>query len=359
MSDTGTHKLLKAYNQNAEPTAFMASQFKSPPENFHTSLDVEIDIERGEEDVAIVISDISVGANQNSADLYTNKRFTPPIFKEEGGLNVYDLLKRSVGNNPFADIKFQAEAIIRSFKMIKKTDSKIRRSIELQASQVLQTGIVTLIDSTGATKYTIDYKPKATHFPTAGTTWDQASDDKIGDLISLSNVLRTNGLHDPDMLIFGQTAFNSFLNDTTVQARLDNRRLNVGMVAPVNRGAGATFQGWVQLDHYRFEMWTYSGRFKHPQTGVSTEFMDDGKVSMRASSGRLDLSFGAVPRIIPVKAEVMPFLPSRISNSDGRMDIFPNAYITPDGGQLFVGSSARPLAIPTAIDTIGCLDTGL
>jgi hypothetical protein len=37
------------------------------------------------------------------------------------------------------------------------------------------------------------------------------------------------------------------------------------------------------------------------------------------------------------------------------MDIITNAWVTQDGTSLMVSASARPLTIPTAIDTIGCM----
>ena len=80
---------------------------------------------------------------------------------------------------------------------------------------------------------------------------------------------------------------------------------------------------------------------------------------MLSSGARLDLTFGAIPRIVPPDARVLPFLPSRIQNGAGRMDIAVNAWADTQGETLFVGSGSRPLAIPTAIDTYGCLITGL
>ena len=144
---------------------------------------------------------------------------------------------------------------------------------------------------------------------------------------------------------------------------LDNRRIEIGGIAPVQRGNGQIFQGFIWIGNYKFSMWTYQARYKHPQTGVSTKFIDAGKVIMRSSSGRMDATFGAIPNIgkeLGVQpTNLLPELPGRISNGAGGMDLFTNAWLTPDGEQMFAGVGARPLLIPTAIDTYGCLDTGL
>lgn len=364
MSDKTTIRMIPAYIQMAMPTMFLSGFFQSPPQNFHTSEEVEIDIVRSDEDISIAIQDLSTGYRYNSDDLYTNKGFKPPIHKEAIPINSFDLIKRMPGMNPFESPDFRANAILRLFNGMTKVERKIRRAIELQASQVLQTGIVTLTDSNGVAVYTIDYKPKATHFPTAGTAWDQAGSDKIGDLNSLAEVIRNDGLSNPDELTFGVDAFEQFIKDEEVQKRYDNRRIDQGRISPMEmRGQGGNYRGVVEIGNYRFDIWTYGGRYKDPQTGNKIQYVDPAKVIMRDSTARLDATFGAIPNIGALLGEtgnnLLPELPDRIENIEGGMDFFVNAWLSPDGEQLFGGVGSRPLMIPTAIDTYGCLDTGL
>lgn len=357
MSTKATKRMLAAYEQSAPPTLFMSGMFASPPQNFHNSESVEIDIIRSEEDVAIAIQDLSTGYRMNQADLYTNKEFVPPIFKEAITFNANTLLKRVAGNDPFADVSFQASLTARIMQGMPKPAAKIHRAIELQASQILQTGTVTLIDSSGASLYTLDYKPKATHFPQTAVTWGTASDTIIADIKNLCSVIRTDGLAKADEIIFGKTAWDAFVQDSNILALLDNRRMTLGGVAPEARGEGATFMGFVIISDCRLDMWTYDGRYKHQSTGTITEFMTPTKVIVRASGGRMDATFGNVPRIVPPDARVAPFLPTRISSRAGGMDLHPNAWIDQTGENLYAGVSSRPLLIPTAIDTYGCLNT--
>lgn len=360
MSNGTTKRMIRAYIQDAMPTMFLSGFFVSPAENFHTSEEVEIDIMRDEEDVAIVITDLSTGARINSDDLFTNKKFKPPIYKEEGTLNAFDLISREAGENPFQDPNFQANAIVRSFRVFRKLEKKIRRAIELQSSQIMQSGALTLRDAAGNALYTINFVPKATHFPTAGTTWGQAGATPYEDVKALSEVIRADGLVDPDILIFGADAFDEFLQDPKVVDRFDVRRSNQGELAPEMRGQGGVYQGRVMIGNYMFQLWTYSGRYKNPQTGVSTPFVNPGSVIMLSSSGsRLDLTFGSIPRIVPTESRALPFLPARLPNQQGGMDLTTNAWITPDGESLKVSAGTRPMTFPTAIDSFGCLDSGL
>ncbi len=362
MSNEVTTRMISAYNQMGPVLMFFTGLFQSPPENFHTSEEIEIDIERSDEDVSIVITDLSTGYRMNATDIYTNKKLKPPIHKEAIPINAHTLIKRQPGQNPFESPDFRANVLTIMFKGMVKIEKKIRRSIEWQASQVLQTGTVTMVDSNGAALYTIDYKPKATHFPTAGTAWGQVGDDPLGDISALAEVNRNDGLEDSDQLIFGIDAFEAFMKNADVIQRFETRRADMGTVSPMQmRGNGGNFRGTIDIGNYKYDMWTYGGRFKHPDTGVKTQFMDPSKVIVRSSQGRLDATFGAIPNIglmLGAQANaLLPELPSRLPNTEGSMDFFANAWLSPDGEQLFGGVGSRPLLIPTAIDTYGCLET--
>lgn len=358
MSDLGTIKMLKSYEQNAAPTMFLSGMFRTPPENFHNSKFVEIDIVRSGEDISVAITDHSQGYNMNSADVFTNKRFTPPVHKEAIPISADDLLERVPGVNPFEDIPFQGALTLRLLQSVNKPEKKIRRAIEFQSSQVLQSGVVDLKDANGLTRYTIDYKPKATHFPTAGVAWSAAGAAPLQDLENLCQVIKTDHLTRPKKAVFGATALRNFLNNSKVQAILDNRRIDRGSIRPISRGSdGGTFHGTITVGDCVLEIWSYDGRFKDPETGVSLPYVADDKVIVMDPDARLDGTFGAIPRLVPPDARVAQFLPPRLSNVEGGLDMFVNAWLDQTGENMFLGVGSRPLMIPTAIDSFACLDT--
>lgn len=357
MSDASTIRMLEMYLEEASSPMFLSGFFQSPPRNFHDTEDVEIDILRDDEDVAIVIQDISAGSRSNESNLYTNKRWTPPIYDEDGTITAFKLNQRQAGVDPFQNPEFAANAFDEASRVFRKLERKIRRAIELMASQVLQTGILTLVDGAGTTLYSLDFKPKATHFPTAGADWGGGSETPLADLESLSNIIRQDGKKTPNKLIFGAGAFENFISDADVIARLDNRRFFVGEIRPQARGEGAKFQGQISIGHYQYEMWTYDGFFKDPQTGNPTTYVTDDLVIMMSDGGRLDLSFGSIPFVAPPDPRAASFMPPRISDGGAGLDLTTNAYVTPDNKHLKVSAGTRPLTIPTAIDTFGALNT--
>jgi hypothetical protein len=358
MSDTSTTQLIDMYLEEASAPMFLSGFFRSPPQNFHTTEDVEMDIQRDDESVAIVVTDLSVGPRRSENTLYTNKKFTPPIFDEEGAVSSFDMIKRQPGQNPFASPDYAANATRMAFALYRKLELRIRRAVELMASQVLQTGKLTLINSAGLPLYALDFQPKTTHMVTTSTTWavDGTTGDPLADLTALAGVVRRDGKMEPKKLTFGESAFQRFLANAKVQKALDVRRMETAAIAPVSRGQGATFQGWVWIGHYRFELWTYDGFYKHQQTGVLTQFIDPDNVVMTCDGARLDLTFGAIPMIVAPDQRALPFLPPRISSAGGGIDLTTNAWVTPDGKHVMVSAGTRPLTIPTAIDTFARLN---
>ncbi len=363
MSDASTIRMLEMYVEESEAPMFLSGFFQSPPRNFHNTEFVELDIVRDDEDVAIVVQDLTAGARQNEASTYTNKQFKPPIFDEEGTITAYDLMKRVAGQDPFQDPNFGANASLQAFGIFRKLERKIRRAVELMASQVLQTGGLTCIDSAGVALYVLDFVPKASHMATVGTgsygtTWatDGTTGTPLADLALLAQIVRRDGKRQPKQLVFGSSALQRFLANAVVQKALDKTVINLGALAPVSRGQGATFQGFVWIGHYRFEMWTYDGFYKHPQTGTLTPYVDDDNVIMLSEGARLDLSFGAIPMIRRPESAALSFLPPRISDSGMGIDLTTNSWFSPDGKHLKVSAGTRPLTIPTAIDTFARLN---
>lgn len=359
MSNESTTRLIDAYMEEAEAPAFLSGFFQSPPRNFHNSEKVEIDIVRSDESIAVAVHSIKSGGRQNEATLYQNKAFTPPVFKEEFALSAYDLANRRPGVDPFTDPDFGANATIAAFRGFRLLEQKVRRTVEMMCSQVLQTGVITLVDNTGAAVYELDYGARPSHILNTSDTWEQngSGGNPLLDLENLAIEVRRDGKKQPNKLIFGTAAWRAFKANDLVIPYFDKQVLNLASVAPETRGQGATFMGRVWVGQYLFECWTYDGWYKHPQTGELTSYVDEDNVIMMSDGGRLDLSYGGIPRLAAPDQRVLPFLPGRMSSSELGLDLNPYAWLSPNGGSVQLEVSCRPLPIPTAIDTYACLNT--
>jgi translation initiation factor 2 beta subunit (eIF-2beta)/eIF-5 len=349
---------MELYSELRRPRAFLSSFFKIRPGNVSSSEKVQLDIERFGEQVAVAIKGFT-GSNLNDFSDFTSKEFIPPRYGEAFPINANDLLKRMAGTDPYSAAKMSASSKLTALmaKGFVLVDDKITRAVEMQASQILQTGNLTLIDKNGDTAYELDYKPKTSHFPTVATSWSAAGADPMGDLESLAETIRADGKIDPNLLILGSTARRNFLKNEDVLNALDNRRVNVGEVSPELTNSGATFHGFIWIGNYEFQLWSYPETYDHIQTGATTKYVEADKVIMLSDKTRLDRKSAEVPLLVSPDPRVAGLVPGRMSSAEGGFDVTPNVYVTPDGKQVMGELESRTLLIPTQIDGFGCLDT--
>ena len=356
LSKTGWIQL---YTQMRSPNAFLSRLFTTKPGGFYSGKKVAIDIQRFDEDVAIVVTKCT-GPNLNDIDEFTTKEFTPPAYGEAFPVDVCELLERMAGEDPYSaaysDYTSQLMAkIAQGFMLV---DDKIKRAVELQASQILQSGELKLSDADGDTVYTISFQPKTTHFPTVGTGWsDTANADPLSDIAALNSVIRADGKVDPDMLIMGEGSLKYFLANEAVQNVLDNRRIEIGAVRPELADSGATFYGYVWVGTYRMEIWTYPDTYKDPKSGLPVKYIDDNSVVVLSSRTRLDMTSARVPLPLGPDPRVAGLLPDRMSSRSAGFDVSPNIYASSNGKQIFGELESRPLLVPVQIDGFGNLTT--
>ena len=362
MSDNSTKTMIRAYEYDAPVNLFLSGMFDSPEGNFYDSETVEIDIRGGKQEVSVVVANAHSGYNMNEDNLYTNKKFVPPVHAEAISLTSEDLIKRDWGQNPFANKDFRRLVVDKMFSGMKKGQEKIQRSNELQAAQIMQTGVVDLKNSAGVTLYTIDFGISSGQFINAGTVWsDSANADPAADIDTIGNVIRNGFQGTPDTVIMGSTAWTEFTECTKIKDKLDLLRSDTGVIKPLEmRGNGGTFRGRMDFGAYAYDIWTYEGTYADPNGGAITPYLDPGKVIVRASTARFDATFGAVHnigRVIGTNPILIPELPTRFTSQSGGFDLFTNVWATPDGEQLFGGVKSRPLLMPTAGKSFGCITT--
>ncbi len=362
MTDATTKRMMRLYSEERPVDSFFTSLYQTPTENYYNGESVEVDIERDGEDVAIPIID-GLGHQVITLEKYTNKSFVAPELGIMGPIRAKDLKSREPGQNPFSDPVYAAALSRRAMKLLRKEESMIRRNIELQCAQALQTGVVSLIDNAGNAKYSIDYGVKASHLITSGTAWD-AGGNPLADLKAACNAIRNDSGFQPDMAIMGDGAFEALINNQSVKDRLDLEIniMNGGITGIASNGGtgGAQLRGMLNVDNFKVEIWTYSGRYKHQSTGDMTNYLDPAKVIVRASQGRLDLTFGGIPNLgSPNRVNIG--LPTRLSGQmgGGNFDLHTVTYVDNSGETAYVKAGSRPLAIPTAIDTFATISTGV
>jgi hypothetical protein len=361
MSDNGTIRMLQAYiEQRVSPRLFLTSFFRLTQDGIHNSEFVEVDIKRGEPRIAIPVPSISSGARKVEASKHTNKKFKPPVYDLETTISAWSTAQRQVGQDPFQDPNFRRAARDEAFRNLGELEDMIRRAVEVQGSQILSTGTVTLKDEDNATVYTLDFEAKTTHFTTP-TAWaaDGNTGDPLANISDLAEVIRRDGKQVVTDLVFGRVAMQRFLANAKVKAILDNlgQQRFAELKGAVARPDNVHDYGSMSIDGYLYRLWTYDDYYIDPVSGNPTPYVAENKVLLIAAQGRRDLTFGSIPMFMPPDARAMQFMPPRMTSIANGFDLTTNVWVTPDGKHLTLSAGTRPLCVPTAIDTFGAITT--
>lgn len=343
-----TQTVVAKFSDDKEPKQGLSAFF---PTKTTASKMISIEVERNLQTVAVDVqrcTDPVLNIFSNS----TEKIFEPPYYNESFDFTAcqrYDVTFAQ-GNNP---TQVDAGMLIKdAMGKVKKLKNKILRAIELQRSQVLQTGVVVLKNGDS-----IDYKRKAESMVVlAGAAkWDApGTSTPMVDFKTGMDFLREEGLSGGSTInaIFGSTAFTNFMASTTVKEQAEWRKINrLDLNMPsFDKVTGMVFQGQFAAGDYIVNIWTYNEFYVHPVTGVKTKYILPNNVVMVAEDFEGLTQFAGVPAIMG-------------DNVSGQ-------YVAPKEGEFYVRDvidqismawdfiiSSAPLVVPVSIDRIYTIKT--
>lgn len=296
-----TKTLMDKYRERAQVTSFLRSFF--PSKEYATKY-VSIEVERSGEKVAVDVNRESEG-NRNTFSKSTEKIFEPPYYREYFDITKLDLYDRAFGSS-MTDSGLFTQLVEDAADKLGMLQDKIERAYELQASQVLETGVVQLVDGGN-----IDYKRRSASLVNlTGTPWTTGTVNPYAHLEAAGNFLRQVGKVQGGTIhaIMGSEALAAFLANDIVVKRgpLTNVSLDA-IAAPQRFSTGATLHGWVTAGSYRVYIWAYP-EFYDNSGNSSTSYVHPKKVIVLPENPRFRMAFGAVPQLldennpVPVKA---------------------------------------------------------
>jgi hypothetical protein len=339
---------------------FLTAFFRVTPESFTDSDKAEIDVVRSGEEIAPVLRNPATGAVTVVEDEFTNKTIPFPWFSLETPVNIIQLMTREPGETAYLTERVNwlgrlASKLVSAFG---KHTRMIRRSIELQAAQVLQTGTINLTDEDGKTAWTLDLKPKATHFTTAAVDWGADGSDPEGDIAALADVIRDDGQADVRNLIFDDAALRAFLADEKVQRDLKVDGYRLGALDPRIADKGAKYYGYIHIGSDLFDLWVYRAKYNPFGSTEYKSFLEPNTVLFLPALEDLDFRrlFGGIPQVRPDRIFDEIFGADKIT-IDGEYDFKPRVRWDDKGETYYGAVKSRPLCFPASIDRFGRLTT--
>ncbi len=287
-----TKSLVDVYLERTKPTEFLRSFF---PKTESLTKEISIEVERGFKKVAVDVERGTDG-NRNSWSKSTEKIFVPPYYREYFEVTELALYDALFGHSEISSEMFAA-FVDSAADRLGGLQDKIDRAYEIQCSQVMQTGIVTL--NAGVN---IDFKRKADSLVDAGAGyyWEDANVDPNTILESGCKFLREVGKSTGAVVnaIFGSEALTKFLANTAVQNRGKIFNYALDIITPAQRDStGASCHGEVSVGSYRVRIWTYPQVYTNA-AGATVDYIDSKTIILLPEVPRFKLSFAAVPQLI-------------------------------------------------------------
>jgi len=330
-----TKKLIAVYKERQPTTNFLRSFF-TPVET--STKELSIEVQRGDEWVAVDVARGTDG-NRNTWSRTTEKLFVPPYFKEYLDITQLQLYDRLFGATQIDDAVF-AELINDTAEKVADIQAKIERAVEIQCAQIFNDGVVSVRAGED-----IDYKRKGGSMvdPGAGQYFANAIDPfplfEAGCQFMRKEGKATGAVFNA---IIGTEAMQDLLNNAKFNSRQNLFHLNLDQVTGPQRvdNTGANLHGVITAGTYKVQLWTYEQYYKHPDSGVLTQYIDPKMVIMLPTVTNFKIGYAAVPQLLKPGQPV----------TKGAFIIREYTDEKNQSHEIFVESA--PLAIPVAIDTI-------
>lgn len=260
-------------------------------------------------------------------DGYKTDRFTPPYVAPKRPLSIDDLNKKQFGETIFSQKSpAQREAAILARDIRELGDMIDAREEYMAAQTLIHNGykMKHYADEYGGEKYQefeirfYDEEANPAVY-TASEAWTTKNENILKDISIMSQMLTKRGLRATDLLVSPDVA-DILINNVYIQKLLDNRRLNLIDMNPVELPNGATSIGKINVFGRVIEIISYDMEYTD-ETNKTQAYLPEGTLILTAPNVGRTL-YGAVTQMeesdrnfhtYPVKR--VPHVVSNIDNS--------------------------------------------
>ena len=337
-----TKKIIGRFSDRVAPKLGLSVWFPSTTTN---SKQVSIEVERNR---ALIAADVKRGTsgNLNEFGKDSEKIYVPPFYKEKFDLAALDVYERTFGQQMAPGVNEYVSMLNTADSKLGMLQDKIDRSKELQRSQALQTGIVTMKNGDN-----IDFKRKADSIvDVSGTPWDGAA-DPLADLSEGIKFIRQEGKSASRSfdLIMGASVLAAFMNNAKVKESADLRHIKVLEIGTTRfeEATGLNYHGRLSLKNGNVDLWTYDDFYENAD-GSYSEYIDDKNVVLLPRDFVGKQAHAGVPAIIrdTTNAEFPQYI------SQVAAEYYVNNYVDPQAASHIFEILSASLAVPFSVDRV-------
>lgn len=326
--------LVAAISQANAPKRFILDTF------FHHKIEhetekVDIDIKRGNMDVAVYVHPLEKG-NYVENTGYETKTIAPCYTKEIKDIRPGDTIKRLFGEDYSATLSPKQREQRLLGERLFELDTRIVRLEEVMAAQALVHGAVHVNGKLGDFKYDFGYELGRQKIVLSGTKcWDRDG-DPMYDIEDWSEKISERVGMAPGIIIGGKRAIRAIIDNPKIKARLDIRNYHVGEInieqTEALRKQGVIYHG--SLAPANIPIYSYSEKYFNPVTNKIESLIPDDTILLGCTNAGCTMLYGMIQNMYALAP----------------MPRFPHSWAEPDGSARYIQLESAPLPNPAQID---------
>lgn len=337
-----------SFNKRMPVTTFVRDNFFGITRTFPTE-HVDVDFRKGSRAVAPFVAPNIGGINVERRG-YETRTYKPPRVAPERDLNPEVLNKRLMGENIHTTMSPEDREDYYLRLDAQELDDMISRREELMAVQLLTTGKINVrgyADENMTTYIDDDIDFNFTNITTltGNDQWGETSADPYGDLEEAVEMVLKAGYNGGACLV-GKAAWPKLRDNSTFQKLLDNRRMQMGLIAPELRtvdGSGVKYIG--DIPDLGLQLFVYYSWYMDVDGTVKELFPEDYVVI--APFGIGEMLYGAITQIEEEDKRFHTYEGARV----------PQIFTDIKGNKKTMRLSSRPLPKPFDVDAWAVINT--
>lgn len=301
---------------------------------------VDIDLVKGDRRMAAFVHP-RVGGKVLKANGYTTESYKPPLVNPYDVTTADQLLTRLPGEDLYSGMTPAQRAAQKLMEEYATLNDATTRREEWMAVQAIMTGSIPVVGE--GVNEVIDFGFANNVTLSGDNKWGGSKADIQGNLGDWVDKVLHGGFANVDMAILGKAAKKHLFNDATIQKMLDNRRMNMGELAPRDLPNGVRYLG--RLTDPSLELYSYGEVYyddwTDPEEPATKPLVPDNQVVLISSRPNYMLAYGLCTYIDDASQMWVTAQTSRLLRS----------YVEHHPDRRMVELQTHPLPIPDKVDS--------
>lgn len=254
---------------------------------------VDIDIVKGKRKMSPFVAPRVEGKVIESKGFTTNS-YKPAYIKQKFVTEAAAILEnRSAGEALYEAKSPEERAAEKLAEELVDHENMVSRREEWMAAQMLTSGTVNVVGE--GINQVIDFGVDATHKITLSGTalWTDAASAPLANLATWQKIILKDSGINPNILIGGTDAITTLVNHADVKAVLDTRRINLGMIDPMELAPGVVYYGTILSNGVTVDVYSYDEWYTD-DSDVDQPMIPAGKIIMTSTNADFRRHYGAI-----------------------------------------------------------------